>query len=152
MFVFILTCFAVCDVALFAFSDIDLNGFTTGSVGYKMIGAVTSTSFGDFNGDGYGDIIIGASGQDMAYFVFGRSGNITVTIGMAVFTSSVTTGFKLLGAISGDAFGCMTGGFGGVNGDGYDDIIIGPVLVTFSGRTQTGAAYVIFGHSNTQVF
>ena len=158
MFVIVLACFAVCDVVRSAFSDIDLNGFATGPVGYKMIGPIASASFGhrahqagDFNGDGYADIIIGVEGQYMAYVVFGRLGNVAATVDMAGFTSSATTGIRLIGATAGDLFGCTTGGAGDVNGDEYDDVMVGAVFVTYSGRSTAGAAYVIFGHPNAQV-
>ena len=35
-----------------------------------------------------------------------------------------------------------------MNGDGYDDIIIGAYVASPYGRYYAGTSYVIFGHSN----
>lgn len=146
------------DVVFSAITDIDLNGFISGSVGYKMIGPTAAANFGshgqpagDFNGDGYEDVVTSAAGPAVAYVVFGRLGNVASTIDMASFTTSTTSGFKITGVTGGDGFGEYVDGAGDMNGDGYDDVIFGAHWTTYSGRTQAGAAYVLFGHPNSQV-
>lgn len=39
---------------------------------------------------------------------------------------------------------------GDINGDGYDDIVIGAPTASYN-RTNAGTTYVIFGHSSTYI-
>lgn len=55
-----------------------------------------------------------------------------------------TTGFKITGNADGDLFGVSVNGAGDVNGDGYDDIVIG----AYSKNTNQGAAYVSYSSSS----
>lgn len=144
--------------SLYPLGDIDLSGFSSGSVGYKLVSPSGASLFGansqpvgDFNGDGYADMIFGAEALDKAYVVFGRLGNVLSDLDMATFTSSATTGFIASGAASGDTFGRSVDGAGDMNGDGYDDVMASAYFATYSGRTRAGGVYVIFGHSNEQV-
>jgi hypothetical protein len=135
--------------------DIDLASFTSGSAGFWIWGAAAGASFGfsvsgagDVNGDGAGDVIAGAPGSGAAYVVFGHS-NATAfgTVDLANLTSAIG-GFKRFGAASGDSAGYSVCGAGDVNGDGYDDVVVGAYQFDGpNGRTDSGAAYVIFGHS-----
>ncbi len=66
---------------------------------------------GDVNGDGYSDVIIGATGGEAAYVYLGSASGIS------------PTGTKLSGA--GNYFGYSVASAGDVNGDGYADVIVG---------------------------
>jgi len=91
---------------------------------------------GDFNGDGYDDIIVGAPDNDAAGFNAGR-----------VYIYSGKTGLLLLlvtGEATRDSLGYAVDGAGDVNNDGYDDIIIGAGGNDFAGA-DAGRAYVFYG-------
>jgi len=61
---------------------------------------------------------------------------------------SPSQGFKIIGA-AGDGVGNSVGGAGDVNADGINDVIVGATWASPSGRTRTGAAYVIYGRAPT---
>ncbi|MEZ5845078.1 MAG: Ig-like domain-containing protein [Hyphomicrobiaceae bacterium] len=99
-------------------------------------------SAGDVNGDGLGDVIIGALNGDSAYIVFGRADGIA---SIDIASLDGTNGFRLTDtAPSIDFFGTAVGGGGDFNGDGYDDIVIG-ARVDDSGSTNGGQVMVVFG-------
>ncbi|MGZ8285370.1 MAG: FG-GAP-like repeat-containing protein [Allosphingosinicella sp.] len=97
-------------------------------VGYAM------TAAGDVNGDGLQDMILGTN-QGKAYVVLGRAGG--------AFTIDVnnlgTGGFVIQGATVGQ----WASGAGDVNGDGYDDLIVGA-----PGDARGGGAFVVYGKAN----
>lgn len=66
---------------------------------------------GDFNGDGYSDLIVGAPGGNYAQIHFG------------FITGGTATSLVLTGADA--AFGEEVQGLGDINGDGYSDILVG---------------------------
>ncbi|MFN8180155.1 MAG: FG-GAP-like repeat-containing protein [bacterium] len=93
-------------------------------------------SAGDFNGDGYGDVLVGAIRNDAggadagrAYLFFG--GPSPDSVPDVIMT----------GAGPGAQFGFAVASAGDVNGDGYGDVIVGAVP---SGGGY-GRAYVFFG-------
>ena len=93
-------------------------------------------SAGDFNNDGFDDIVVGAPD-------YGTGGAIFVYFGSA---SGIGTspGFTFSSAQSGASFGTAVSGAGDVNGDGFDDIIVGAPL--WNGTvTDEGAAFVFEG-------
>lgn len=116
----------------------------------------TVSSAGDINGDGYDDLIVGARyGDDggisagEAYVVFGTADGIGTVDGsgrkvLDVTTLSPTTGFIIQGDEAGDQLGSAVSGAGDVNGDGYDDLIVGVRFGDDAG-TNTGEAYIVFG-------
>ena len=116
-------------------------------------------NIGDVNGDGFDDLLIGASGGDSsenakldggeAYVVFGKadwSGVSTVTLA----TLNGSNGFTLFGVDSQDHAGFAVSGAGDVNGDGFDDIIIGAFLAdgVGNGKSNSGQSYVVFGKTD----
>jgi hypothetical protein len=97
-------------------------------------------SAGDVNGDGYGDVIVGAQAfangeeEEGAAFVF--LGSAT---GLALTPVWRAEGNQLEAR-----FGSSVDGAGDVNGDGYDDIIVGATHYE-NGQTREGRAYVYHG-------
>lgn len=133
-------------------ANLGTNGFSvTGIDGDDNSGE--SVSFvGDINGDGYGDFIIGASQAEsvadtaydngQAYVVFGRAGSNGSPINLASLNG--TNGFRIDGYYGDQWAGTTVAGGGDINGDGYDDILVGAEQGGFG---FTGQTYVIFGRS-----
>ena len=99
---------------------------------------------GDFNGDGKDDLVIGAVSGNRAYVIYGAAGSALNNINVANLQPS--QGFTLFGAANLDRTGGAVASAGDVNGDGYDDLIVGAYLED-SGGSGAGAAYVIFGRA-----
>lgn len=115
-------------------------------------------SAGDINGDGFADIIIGAWGGDGAsnakwlagdtYVVFGKASGWG-TIDLATIAGG-TGGFVIHGQDNGDRAGSSVSSAGDINGDGFDDLIIGAPYGGSANNALYGAgdSYVIFGRAS----
>jgi Ca2+-binding RTX toxin-like protein len=119
----------------------------THSQGIKLkgIGWPALSSGGDFNGDGIGDLAVGQVGGGQTYVLFGHHGNFAASIDLG--TLDGTNGFQLAGVSAGDLSGCSVSLAGDVNGDGFDDIIIGARYADPNGISNAGQTYVVFGHA-----
>ena len=113
------------------------------------------SSAGDINGDGYGDILIGARDGDPrdkrnageTYVVFGNSSGFSDRYKLSHLDGS--DGLMLQGIDDGDDSGRAVSGAGDVNGDGYDDILIGALYADPSDMSSAGETYLVFGHSES---
>jgi len=107
-------------------------------------------AYGDINGDGYDDVIIGAvgaapggrTGAGETYVIFG-SATPPTTIDLDTQSADIT----VYGDDNKDYSG-RTVASGDVNGDGYDDVIIGAYYADPDARSKAGETYVIFGSSS----
>ncbi|HSC76424.1 MAG TPA: FG-GAP-like repeat-containing protein [Pseudomonadales bacterium] len=101
--------------------------------------AGTSVAFaGDFNGDGYGDYIIGIPGFDVpAEKVIKDAGRAVVVSGKdgAVLASRD-------GGEAKDALGTAVAGGADIDNDGFDDVVIGAPK---AGATDTGSMTILYG-------
>ena len=101
---------------------------------------------GDFNGDGYSDILVGADnygGAGAAYVIFGKAAAFAATINLNALTGA--DGFRMDGLGAGYYTGTSVHSAFDVNGDGFDDLIIGADYADPLGRTDAGSVYVVFG-------
>ena len=109
------------------------NSSPNDSFGYSIAGA------GDVNGDGCDDVIVGSGFT---------SGSVNRTGGAYIYfggpSMDATPDVTLLCGTAGNAFGFSVSGAGDVNGDGYDDVVVGDPQ-NDTGRTDAGAAYIFFG-------
>ena len=114
-------------------------------------------SAGDVNGDGRDDVIVGAPsagnngrvGSGSSYVIYGAAANANVDSSAL----TVSQGFRIDGAATGDRSGRSVASAGDVNGDGRDDLIIGAPEASNS-RSFSGSSYVIYGaatHANVDL-
>ncbi|MCB9490416.1 MAG: FG-GAP repeat protein, partial [Deltaproteobacteria bacterium] len=96
---------------------------------------------GDVNGDGYDDVIVGEGGTvgDGS-----KGGAAKVYLGSASGLTAGDADWTVIGDHAGDFFGISLSGAGDVNGDGYDDVMIGASAYS-KGQGNEGAAFVYFG-------
>jgi hypothetical protein len=98
------------------------------------------SSAGDVNGDGYGDIIVGAVGYDVGGV---NAGAAFVYFGSAAGPSTIANWSAQSNQATAE-FGNSVAGAGDVNGDGYDDVLIGAPLYT-NGENDEGAVFLYYG-------
>jgi hypothetical protein len=98
-------------------------------------------SAGDVNGDGVGDVVVGAeqslnSGPGKAYLYFG----VVVRAEGLLVPDAVFTGEQSL-----DSFGHSVASAGDLNSDGYDDVVVGAWNNSGAGRAYVFAGRPILG-------
>ena len=98
------------------------------------------SSAGDVNGDGYSDVIVGATRNFYLY------GTAHVFHGSASGLS-LTYNWSAAGNHANGSFGCSVSTAGDVNGDGYSDVIIGAASF-YNGQSNEGAAFVFHGSAS----
>jgi hypothetical protein len=135
---------------------------TLGAGGVRIDGAVASgaaglsvSKAGDVNGDGVDDVIVGAPSETVlgqtyvgaAYVVFGTTSPAPVDLSL-IGTPGGPPGFRITGAAANDFAGISVSDAGNVNGDEFDDVIVGAYSHDYLGRVDSGTAYVVFGKNN----
>ena len=134
-----------------------------GSNGFRLDGEAkfdrsgfSVSNAGDVNGDGLGDVIVGALGADpnggysgSSYVVFGKASGFDATIDLSSLDSS--DGFRLDGEATGDYSGNSVSAAGDVNGDGFDDLMVGAFGAKPNGN-YSGSSYILFGRSDFTSF
>ena len=148
--------------AVLSTSQLDgTNGFAMrGSEMEDLAGAAVAGAV-DLNGDGIDDVAVGAPyagargegshQQGYAYVVFGRRGAFPASIALGELDGG--NGFRIEGATSVDTAGKSLAGGGDLNGDGFDDLIVGAPGTGYSYAcyfgcyylAPEGSAFVIYG-------
>ncbi len=97
-------------------------------------------SAGDVNGDGFGDVIIGASnysdgetGEGAAFVFYGSASGLNTTPDRILQVNQTNS-----------SFGSAVAGVGDVDGDGYSDIVVGAPAYA-DGQHNEGHAFVYYG-------
>jgi len=125
-------------------------GVTLQGVRPGDLAGVAVSMAGDVDGDGFGDVLIGATEATFdgmehrgeAYLVYGGSDPLPsgVRLDQLGDRASVFPGIGV-----GDYTGWSIAAAGDINGDGQDDIIIDAHRASPDGRREAGGAYVVFG-------
>jgi hypothetical protein len=126
-----------------------------GSDGFAILGAeaddlsgISVSRAGDFNGDGVDDLIVTTGSNSIVpgtiggetYLIYGQPSGFGASIDLASLPSSA--GFRLDGGGS----DLVASAAGDVNGDGFDDIVLGAPNASFSTFFgNNGAGYVVLG-------
>ncbi|MCB0766494.1 MAG: FG-GAP repeat protein [Flavobacteriales bacterium] len=120
-----------------------------GFLGVNKFGRCVSSA-GDLNGDGYSDVVVGAPADNSggttlpgaAYVYYGSSTGIAAA-------PDVTLTSGLAGVA--DNFGLGVDGAGDVNGDGYDDLIVGASTWNDNVGTPTEGGVFVYHGSATGI-
>jgi hypothetical protein len=99
---------------------------------------------GDVNGDGFGDIIIGALGVDITQQYLDEGAAFVYHGSLTGINTTYAT--KISGSVNGFNMGHSVSGAGDVNGDGFSDVIVGNPFFG-DGQDYEGAAFVYAGSS-----
>ena len=132
-------------------TNLGSNGFIIQSNTNGVLALGSSVSYaGDINGDGLADVIVGASSGNQAYVVYGKTTTTTVDVDQV---ANGIGGFVINGGISSASTGISVSYAGDVNGDGFDDLIVGASAAAIANAAGTstsnvGQSYVIFGGSS----
>lgn len=135
-------------------TGVSLTTIAAGTGGYRITGGTAGAhigsavaSLGDVNGDGLGDLLIGAPGANEAYVVFGQAG--TTEISLANVALGVG-GYRIIAEHAGDLSALSVAGGADYNRDGILDLVIGASRNN-EGGTNAGAVYIVWGGASGTV-
>ena len=98
---------------------------------------------GDFDADGYDDVLVGTP--------FAANGGSTTGMARVLSGADGSVLGMFWGSAANDEFGGALGGAGDVDGDGYDDVIVGAHLADGDGASNVGMARLFSGKTGAEL-
>ncbi|MAX24446.1 MAG: hypothetical protein CMJ19_08070 [Phycisphaeraceae bacterium] len=127
----------------------DIDGAVFYGERYADYAGVALSSAGDVNGDGYDDFLIGAQGAHSSagctYLIYGNA-DLLGQYTLDQIAQGTLDGAQFIGIKAYDYSGGSVAGVGDVNGDGFDDILIGAKFAEDDIQTS-GQSYLIYGNA-----
>ena len=118
-------------------------GFSISGLQQEDLLGQSVASVGDFNGDGYDDVIVGSSAGE-AYILYGKNGLNSIDLN----SLNGENGFIVRGTGQ-DKLGYSVSSAGDFNDDGFNDIVVGAYEATPPGfRGLAGKAYILYGNTS----
>lgn len=122
---------------------------TTAAPGSRLGASVSSA--GDFDGDGFGDVLVGAPNNN-SYNFYAQSGEALLARGGNPMPATDTFSFFFGPTTPNAHFGTSVATAGDVNGDGLGDILVGEPDIGLS-SSQAGRVHLVLGRRGyTSVF
>jgi hypothetical protein len=117
------------------FTPLVTNGTVGEGLGYMV------AALGDVNGDGMDDYGMGT----YSYYYTQHTGHVYIYFGNANGTLKAKADVTLAAHQANDFYGASLAGAGDVNGDGYDDILVGAYYHDTPTDYYAGEAYIYYG-------
>ncbi|MEW6499050.1 MAG: hypothetical protein AB1589_42165, partial [Cyanobacteriota bacterium] len=128
------------------------NGFAINGITSGDFSGLSVSSAGDFNGDGFADLLVGAPQADpngetsgQSYLIYGKAAGFPASINLSELDG--TNGFALNGVNANDFSGISVSATD-INGDGLSDLIIGAPYGDPNDKTNAGETYVVYGRES----
>ncbi|MDR6808332.1 hypothetical protein J2Y45_005318 [Dyadobacter sp. BE34] len=119
--------------------------FKSNQAGAKMGYSVSSA--GDFNGDGFSDVLVGIPYYDGNAI---DEGGVNLYLGAGTFFTGPITAYGIGNGHAGALLGINVATAGDINGDGFSDLLIGASQDT-NGESKEGSVLVKYGNANTDL-